>query len=835
MNKNILLFAIAISCSPLMKAQKPNIIVILSDDMGYSDLGCFGSEITTPNLDHLAENGLKFTRFYNGARCCPTRASLLTGLYAHQSGVGYMSQNWGTPQYLGHLHNNCVTMGEVVQGAGYRTFHSGKWHVGTRNNGMTAENRGFDRSWTREARVDYFDHAPGNLKLDGQTWSTDDPEYYLTDYTAKFACEFIEEAVNLHKPFFGYVAFNAAHWPLHAKSEDVEKFKGKYAEGWDTIRSRRLQKQKEIGLINPLWDLSWRDESVPQWNEVTRKDWWQEKMEAYAAQVYSLDENIGRIVSKLEELGVAENTLIFFLQDNGGCAEGIGWNDKNTPGTPESYIAYHLPWANVSNTPFRMYKHFVNEGGISTPLIAFWPAQIPKGIITNKPAHLIDIMSTVVDVSGAEYPQSYKGEIITPMEGISLLPLLKEEDWEGHEYLFWEHEGNRALLQNGKWKLVSRYEFDYEYFTNWKFPKLGRTSEWELYDMENDRTEMHDLAEQYRDKLNELIAVYDTWAQRVKIYNGSKYYTHNASDSLDYSKIRAYIPFDGNTNNVSQSKVIISPSTSMDATGRVTFTDGVFGQAGVFNLSPLVTNGLNFEASQDFTISGWINMAQLPSVLGENQRWIHQKDGQDPGRIQLEILKNGDNISTYSGGVTSSHLDKNGNPFPMTPDTWYHFASVQDTKSGKRNLYINGESVGMVEISGEVNNNEFVIGSAKHEERPTMIKSDGKMDDLLIIQQTLSKTAINKILNLGVMNLLSSVVEKNKQFYYNPFYSYGVLYVNDVKNGDAPKVKVYNTRGMKVFESKNNTTAYPLQLTQGIYIVELSTKNHLETHKLPFY
>ncbi len=538
--------------SPQLRARnyrRPNIVLIMADDMGYSDIGCYGGEINTPNLNGLAANGLRFTQFYNTARCCPTRASLMTGLYQHQAGVGHMMDDKGYDSYRGDLSNNCVTIAEVLKQAGYSTYMSGKWHVtkhikpeGPKHN--WPRQRGYDRFYGTITGAGSF-YDPTTL-CRGNTYVTpeNDPEYqpetyYYTDAISDNATRYVREHCegSAAKPFFMYVAYTAAHWPMHALEKDITKYKGKYDEGYACYRERRLKRLRKMGLVSKDWAMS---EQPGDWESVKHKEWESRCMEVYAAMVDNMDQGIGRIVAELKKQGIFDNTLILFLQDNGGCAEGMGrgenindkwrsgvkdrkpmgkdelqphiWPPMKTrdgrpvlggpsvmPGPDGTYIAYGRDWANVSNTPFRYYKHWVHEGGISTPLIAHWPAQIKsRGKLRHQPGHLIDIMATCVDVARAQYPSEYKGKKITPMEGRSLVPAFGNKSIE-REAIYWEHEGNRAVRQ-GKWKLVSRHP-----------------GKWELYDLEADRTELNNLIEKNPAKAEELKAMYEAWAKRAGV------------------------------------------------------------------------------------------------------------------------------------------------------------------------------------------------------------------------------------------------------------------------------------------------------------------------------
>ena len=529
--------------------RRPNILLIMSDDMGFSDLGCYGGEIHTPNLDSLAAGGLRFTQFYNCARCCPTRASLTTGLYPHQAGIGHMMEDNGFNSYRGDLNDRCVTIAEVLRPAGYRTYMAGKWHV-TKHSGKDGPKhnwplqRGFERFYgTITGAGSYYD--PTTLCRDN-TFITpeNDPEYkpqefYYTDALSDNAVRYIAEHCRQSpdRPFFMYLAFTAAHWPMHAPETDIAKYKGKYSQGYGYYRRQRFERMKKMGLIHKDWDLS---PQAGDWEVFEPKDWEARCVEVYAAMIDAMDQGIGRVVAELKTQAALENTLIFFLQDNGGCAEPMGrgpginkkWIDGVAdnrpmapdelqpkiwppmkardgrpvrggpgvmPGAADTYVGYGRNWANVSNTPFREYKHWVHEGGISTPLICHWPAGIKApGRLCHDPGHLIDIMATCVDVSNAEYPAERQGQKTQPMEGMSLRPTFERKALD-ERTIFWEHEGNRAVRQ-GRWKLVSKHP-----------------GGWELYDIAADRTEMHDLAARHPDKVQELAALYERWAARCDV------------------------------------------------------------------------------------------------------------------------------------------------------------------------------------------------------------------------------------------------------------------------------------------------------------------------------
>jgi arylsulfatase len=484
------------------KPQRPNIVIIMADDMGFSDLGCYGSEIATPNIDRLAAGGLRFTQFYNTARCCPTRGCLLTGLYPHQAGVGHMVGKGPAPAYQGYLNDRCVTIAEVLRKGGYRTLMAGKWHVGEERPHWPCD-RGFDEYFGLiSGASNYFRLDPGRkMARNNEPFEPSGDRFYMTDAFADQAVKFLDKYGREPAPFFLYLAYTSPHWPLHAWPEDVAKYRGKYKSGWDALRERRHKQQIALGIVDARWPLSPRDPKAPAWADAADKDNLDLRMAVYAAQIDRMDQNIGKVLSTIGEIGAEQNTLVLFLADNGGCAEKV---DRGTPGVfaghKDSFLSYGLPWANASNTPFRLYKHWVHEGGISTPLIAYWPAVIEKrAAITREVGHLIDLMATCVDVSGVEYPATYNGKPISPMEGKSLMPIFRTGTRGGHEAIYWEHEGNRAVRE-GKWKLVSRHP-----------------DEWELYDLDADRTELNNLADKYPDRVQAMADKYKAWADRCGV------------------------------------------------------------------------------------------------------------------------------------------------------------------------------------------------------------------------------------------------------------------------------------------------------------------------------
>jgi arylsulfatase len=493
-------------------ATKPNIVVILVDDMGFSDLGCYGSEIPTPNIDKLAAGGLRFTQCYNTARCCPSRSSLLTGLYSHQAGVGHMVEDRGVPGYRGFLNDHCVTIAEVLHDAGYFTAMTGKWHVGQQPEHWPRQ-RGFDRYYGALAGGFYFLKGPGTNVIfnDAPAFSKQNPppkDWYSTDAWTDNGIKFVDEALTAKKPFFLYLAHNAPHFPLQAPPEEIEKWRGKYKMGWDKLREQRHTKQIEMGIVDKAWPLSPRPDIVKAWEKLTaeEQDRFDHIMAIYAAVVEHMDRSVGRLVDALKQRGALDNTLILFVSDNGANAESgpQGILEGDTPGSAASKVFEGESWATLSNTPLRRYKHFNHEGGIATPLIVHWPERIKKGgELRQQVSHLIDFMPTCVEVAGATYPAKFKDQAILPMEGRSLLPAFDNKPIE-REALFWEHEGN-AAVRVGDWKLV----------------RLA-SKPWELYDLKADRTELHDLADKEPERAKDLAAKWESWAERAHVKPNKK-------------------------------------------------------------------------------------------------------------------------------------------------------------------------------------------------------------------------------------------------------------------------------------------------------------------------
>lgn len=515
---------------------RPNIVLIVADDLGFTDIGCFGAEIPTPNLDRMADRGARFTQMYNGARCCPSRAALLTGVYAQQAGIGHMVET-GTdalPAYRGRLSDRAVTIAEVLGDAGYRTGMVGKWHVGGRipisadrvpdvAASLHPMDRGFDQFWgTLMGAGSYY--APVSL-LDGRTpvgdWAGQHlDDFYYTDAIGQRSASMIEDMAAGQQPFFLYVAHVAPHWPLHALDEDIAALTETYWGGWDALRTARHESAVGLGILSDTWTISPAGPEASDWADSPDQAWERERMKVFAAQVAALDRAVGRVVDTLERLGIAEDTFIMFLSDNGGSAETLGSEGDGPirprrtrsgeqmhggnvvglrPGGEATYMSYGGAWAAASNSPFRRYKHWVHEGGISTPFIACWPGTVPEGVISHEPAHLVDVMATCIDVAGASYPGIRSGQRIVPLEGQSFRAALSGQASDRVGGIFWEHEGNRAV-RLGDLKLVSAHG-----------------TPWELYRMDLDRTETDDLASRHPVDVRALSSLWEDWARRAGV------------------------------------------------------------------------------------------------------------------------------------------------------------------------------------------------------------------------------------------------------------------------------------------------------------------------------
>lgn len=491
---------------------RPNIVLILADDMGYSDLGCFGAEIRTPNLDRLASRGVRFTHFYNTARCCPSRASLLTGMYSHQAGVGHMTNERPLPAYRGDLSHSYRTVAELLSATGYRCYMAGKWHVTpshARNRANLPLQRGFHRYYGTLAGGHHF--APRDL-MDGNERVPAPLDFYYADAMTAKSVQFLKDHSSRPEPFFLYTAYTAPHFPLQCPDDDVARQRGRYSMGWERLREQRFYRQRELGIVDRSWRLPARDANVKAWEGAANPEWEQRRMEVYAAMVERMDRGIGEVLAQVRAMGQEDNTLVMFLSDNGGSAELMDaqntvnrvpphlkasgrWqgNDPSVmPGPADTYQSYGPAWASASNAPFRRFKSMTHEGGIATPLIAAWGANVKRpGSLNHQPGHIIDLLPTCLDAAG---------EAPAKCEGISFLPALRGSRRREHESICFEHQGNQAI-RSGDWKLVR-----------------ARGGDWELYQVRDDRTETRDHASSESRRTTALLNQYKAWMSRCGVW-----------------------------------------------------------------------------------------------------------------------------------------------------------------------------------------------------------------------------------------------------------------------------------------------------------------------------
>jgi arylsulfatase len=505
-------------------AELPNILIILADDLGYSDLGCYGGDVETPNLDQLASNGLRFSQFYNTARCWPSRAAIMTGLYPHQA---HLAMNYGPnapPAYSGLVPQTARMIPELLAGAGYRSYHAGKWHLDTggpeRKNTLPLA-RGFEHSYAVMGHNNFF--FPGLCLDENEEVRDFPPDYYVTDAVTDKMVGYLKghAAEHSEQPFFGYLAYTSPHFPLHAREADVAHYLGRFRDGWDAMRERRLTRLKANGLVD--CDLSPRDPDAKPWDEFTddEKTAWDARMAVHAAMITCMDRGIGRVLDQIRAMQALDNTLVLFMSDNGASAEfivrGEGDDPAAPPGSRKSFKCIEVGWANAANTPFRMHKIWTHEGGVSTPLIAHWPKGIAaKNEVRHDVGHLIDLMPTVLEIAGQTYPKEFEGQPTTPLPGHSLAALFKGESRPAPEFLFWEHQGNRAYRE-GDWKIVSA------------FPGT-----WELYNVKDDRAETKNLIEAEPDRAKAMIAKWQAYADKTGVVDWASLPQSKGRPSAEY-------------------------------------------------------------------------------------------------------------------------------------------------------------------------------------------------------------------------------------------------------------------------------------------------------------
>lgn len=830
--------ALPVVASAQAEDRRPNIMVIMVDDMGYSDLGCFGGEIHTPNLDGLANNGMRFTQFFNAGRSCPSRAALMTGLYAQQAGIMAMGQS---------LNTECVTIPEVLKTAGYHTAMTGKWHLSlTQGIGNNADqmawlshqntfnnrpfapietypcNRGFDEHWgTIWGVVNHFDpfslvHNEGPIYTDAIP-----SDFYSTDFITDKTIDLIDDLSAKEEPFFMYVAYNAPHWPLHAKPEDIKKYDGMYDEGWDVMREKRYARMVELGLISPEQTPVSRNESGRLWENETDKEFQAANMEVHAAMIDCVDQGVGRIIQKLKETGEYDNTIIIFSSDNGASSEnyGIGefdrhdrtrdgqmvTHDSRTPGDQLSYNYLGTGWAGAINTPFRYWKAESFHGGIAAPTIVHWPAGMKsgKGSIVNEPCHFIDIMPTCIALAGAEYPSTYNGHSIKPLaaEGRSLLPLISGEgEWNGERTLFWEHENGRAV-RVGNWKMTSL-----------------RNGGWQLFDLSTDYSETNNVAAEHPDKVREMKTLWNNWAKSV----GLKVEEEMADTEKE---LLFYYPFDGDLTDKSPNNYPLSSNGH-------SFAEGRFGQALSLNgnaqyLDFNTTGTVNTKDTQ-YTICAWVydeETAVPTSGTAENGNFFRdeillaQKDHNGTGRIllytRLETPQSGgDTRMFFNNFLGNRHNPASDGSFRR--GVWQHVGVVCNPVDRNVTYYIDGERDLTVATNAfEACQGGFRIGGHKNNKDYW----HGKIDELYFFKGLLSAEEIRSIRD---NTFFSTGIDKTGAADFRVVFDNTTRTLRAHDGSTLKSVALHSSTGQEIMSVRNKSHVSLGSLPKGVYIASVA-------------
>ena len=830
--------ALPVVASAQAEDRRPNIMVIMVDDMGYSDLGCFGGEIHTPNLDGLANNGMRFTQFFNAGRSCPSRAALMTGLYAQQAGIMAMGQS---------LNTECVTIPEVLKTAGYHTAMTGKWHLSlTQGIGNNADqmawlshqntfnnrpfapietypcNRGFDEHWgTIWGVVNHFD--PFSLVHNEEPIYTDaiPSDFYSTDFITDKTIDLIDDLSAKEEPFFMYVAYNAPHWPLHAKPEDIKKYDGMYDEGWDVMREKRYARMVELGLISPEQTPVSRNESGRLWENETDKEFQAANMEVHAAMIDCVDQGVGRIIQKLKETGEYDNTIIIFSSDNGASSEnyGIGefdrhdrtrdgqmvTHDSRTPGDQLSYNYLGTGWAGAINTPFRYWKAESFHGGIAAPTIVHWPAGMKsgKGSIVNEPCHFIDIMPTCIALAGAEYPSTYNGHSIKPLaaEGRSLLPLISGEgEWNGERTLFWEHENGRAV-RVGNWKMTSL-----------------RNGGWQLFDLSTDYSETNNVAAEHPDKVREMKTLWNNWAKSV----GLKVEEEMADTEKE---LLFYYPFDGDLTDKSPNNYPLSSNGH-------SFAEGRFGQALSLNgnaqyLDFNTTGTVNTKDTQ-YTICAWVydeETAVPTSGTAENGNFFRdeillaQKDHNGTGRIllytRLETPQSGgDTRMFFNNFLGNRHNPASDGSFRR--GVWQHVGVVCNPVDRNVTYYIDGERDLTVATNAfEACQGGFRIGGHKNNKDYW----HGKIDELYFFKGLLSAEEIRSIRD---NTFFSTGIDKTGAADFRVVFDNTTRTLRAHDGSTLKSVALHSSTGQEIMSVRNKSHVSLGSLPNGVYIASVA-------------
>jgi len=828
MKKTFLTLASFSTIFAIAQTEKPNIMIIMVDDMGYSDPGCFGGEINTPNIDALANNGMRFTQFYNCSRSCPSRAALMTGRYPQVVGITAMGRN---------LTNDCVTIPEVLKTAGYNTAMTGKWHLSLTQGRAYSEqmqwlanrvdygefspkaaypcNRGFDEHYGIIWGVaNYFD--PFSLVHNEQRIDTVLKNFYMTDYVTEKTLDLIDIDSKKPEPFFMYVAYTAPHWPLHAKPEDIAKYKGKYDTGWDELRKTRYNRMVEMGSINPSQVPMSKNESNRPWANEAYKSWEASNMEVHAAMLDCVDQGIGKIIAKLKETGEYDNTIIFFMSDNGASPERYPGADfdrpsmtrngtpiqypaeRPTPGIETSYNYIGDAWAGALNTPFRYWKSESFYGGTATPMIVQWPAGLKTnpGSVTNQPVHVIDMMATCMELAGATYPTTHEGNAIKPMESTSLKPILDGQIREQSSPIYWEHEGGRAI-RLGDWKLSSL-----------------KNGSWQLFNMATDLSETKNVAIENPEKVAELKALWNAWAVRM----GLTVPTEIANTPV---KLAFYYPFDGNNTDASSNKYVLQSPYGQ------AYSEGKYGQAldlnGTSQYLDLTTTGIVNPANMQYTSCMWIkNTSTVLPATGSfyEEVALAQKDGPADvaGRVCLFYRLEG------TSSMFNNFLSANANystPASFKRNEWMHVAVVCDPISRAISYYINGarDTTCYAKAAFESCTGGFRIGA--HKANKNYWK--GQIDELYFFQGMLSETDINRIMNNSYFLTNSVKFADENQFKLYHDATQKILHVS--YHDPIKKIILYGMTGTEVKISQNSNELSTEKLIKGAYIARVIDLN----------
>jgi arylsulfatase len=825
MNKKFLMVASLTSTVAFAQNQKPNIMLILVDDMGYSDPGCFGGEIQTPNIDSLAKDGLRFTQFFNCSRSCPSRAALLTGLYPQECGITGMGLS---------LSSNCVTIAEALKLNGYNTAMTGKWHLSLTQAQSTYENqmkwlahqanfgnfaplasypcnRGFDEHWGIIWGVaDYFD--PFSLVHNETPIETVPNDFYMTDFVTDKTVELIDSYSKKSEPYFMYVAYTAPHWPLQAKPADIAKYKGKYDGGWDELRKNRYQKMLELGLISESTMPPARNESGRLWQNESRKSWEASNMEVHAAMVDCVDQGIGKIIAKLKATGQYDNTLIVFMSDNGASPERyndsgfdrpsmmrngtpyIYPNNYPTPGPQTSMGALGDAWAGAVNTPYRYWKSESFHGGTTTPMIVHWPAGLKTqpGSITKQVGHVIDIMPTCLDLAGASYPTTYKGVKILPEEGRSLKPIL-EGQTIGEDTIYWEHEGGRAV-RAGNWRLVSL-----------------KNANWQLFNLAEDLSETKNVAVENPEKVIELKTLWNAWARKVGL-------TVPVEIGDTPLQLAFYYPFNGDLKDGSVNNYTLTSPNGQS------FVQGKFGQAlslnGTNQYLDLNTTGIVNPQTTQFSVCAWINNAAttVPAagILYE-EVVLAQKDGSGDAAGRIALYTRHDGPNTYFNNFLSANPNLS-NPNAFRRNEWMHVAVVCDPSTRAVSYYVNGKKDTTCYAKGafESCTGGFRIGAHKANKNYWT----GKMDELYLFKGLLSETDINKVMN-NTYEIGTSLGNVQNEPSLEIYHDAPNRFLHISCGIPIKDVILYTLSGQKVKVKWNKNQLSTDKLDRGVYIVRV--------------